>query len=151
MLIVINFGGFATTLARQNQAVVGAVEMLAHQKTIECLNAMQQALLNYATNAIKFTPRDGQVIVSIEKFLGFVGILVRDNGIGVLKQDAAYIFDRFYKADKAHAPGSGTGLGLSISKMILEKHGQHIELLDSEDGAAFRFTLQRVNGHEGSK
>ena len=54
-------------------------------------------------------------------------------------------------AYKSLQTGSGTGLGLSISKMILEKHGQRIELLDSEDGAAFRFTLQRVNGHEGSK
>ena len=121
--------------------------------TVRCdRDQIEQVLINLIDNAIKFTPNGGVIQITT----GYISsdtlsVTVRDNGIGVLKQDAAYIFDRFYKADKAHAPGSGTGLGLSISKMILEKHGQHIELLDSEDGAAFRFTLQRVNGHEGSK
>ncbi len=121
--------------------------------TVRCdRDQIEQVLINLIDNAIKFTPNGGVIQITTGYMSSdTLSVTVRDNGIGVLKQDAAYIFDRFYKADKAHASGSGTGLGLSISKMILEKHGQRIELLDSEDGAAFRFTLQRVNGHEGSK
>ena len=60
-------------------------------------------------------------------------------------EDAPYIFDRFYKADKSHTVGKGTGLGLAICKRILEKHGQSIRLVPSATGAAFEFTLK--SGH----
>ena len=57
-------------------------------------------------------------------------------------EDREKIFDRFFTADRAHTAGKGTGLGLSICRRILEMHGQSIRLLDTEEGAAFRFTLQ---------
>ena len=69
-------------------------------------------------------------------------ITVRDNGSGVAPEDREKIFDRFFTADRAHTAGKGTGLGLSICRRILEMHGQSIRLLDTEEGAAFRFTLQ---------
>lgn len=106
---------------------------------------IEQVLINLVDNAIKFTPEGGRIQIGTEEIdAKTLAVTVRDNGVGILKQDADFIFDRFYKADKSHSSGSGTGLGLAISKMILEKHGQRIELLDSEDGAAFRFTLQRA-------
>lgn len=113
---------------------------------------IEQILINLLDNAIKFTPNGGVIqIITNNLNNNTLSVTVRDNGIGILKQDADYIFDRFYKADKSHASGSGTGLGLSITKMILEKHGQNIVLLDSNDGAAFQFTLQRVHTHEEAK
>ncbi len=106
---------------------------------------IEQVLINLVDNAIKFTPEGGVIEISTDPMNAeTLAVTVRDNGIGILKEDAGFIFDRFYKGDKAHAPGGGTGLGLSISKMIMEKHGQSLELLDSTDGAAFRFTLQRA-------
>jgi len=69
-------------------------------------------------------------------------ITVRDSGSGVPPEDRDKIFDRFFTADRAHTAGKGTGLGLSISKRIMEMHGQGIRLLDTETGAAFRFTLE---------
>lgn len=114
---------------------------------------IEQVLINLLDNAVKFTPEGGSVHISTENLNGkTLAVTVRDNGIGVLNQDSEFIFDRFYKADKSHAAGSGTGLGLSISRMIMEKHGQRLELLDSEDedGAAFRFTLARVRESAGT-
>lgn len=106
---------------------------------------IEQVLINLVDNAVKFTPEGGMIEISTDPMdARTLAVTVRDNGIGVLKEDAGFIFDRFYKGDKAHAPGGGTGLGLSISKMIMEKHGQSLELLDCTDGAAFRFTLQRA-------
>ena len=67
---------------------------------------------------------------------------MRDNGIGVAEEDREKIFDRFFTADRAHTSGKGTGLGLSICRRIMEMHGQSLRLLDTDVGAAFRFTLE---------
>lgn len=107
---------------------------------------IEQVLINLIDNAIKFSPQGG--IIQIKTAIiddKTISVTVKDDGIGILKQDAPFIFDRFYKADKAHTGGNGTGLGLAISKMIMTKHNQTIELLDENDGASFRFTLERSN------
>ena len=57
-------------------------------------------------------------------------------------EDRDRIFDRFFTGDRAHTSGKGTGLGLSICQRIMEMHGQTIRLLDTAEGAAFRFTLE---------
>ena len=66
------------------------------------------------------------------------------NGTGVAEEDREKIFDRFFTADRAHTSGKGTGLGLSISRRIMEMHGQSLRLLDTDEGAAFRFTLEHA-------
>ena len=71
-------------------------------------------------------------------------ITVRDDGPGVAPEDRDRVFERFFTADRAHTTGKGTGLGLSICQRIMEMHGQTIRLLDTEKGAAFRFTLEHV-------
>ena len=70
-------------------------------------------------------------------------VTVSDNGIGILPEDRPRVFERFFTADRAHTSGKGTGLGLSICQRIMEMHGQSIRLLDTEEGAAFAFTLER--------
>ena len=66
---------------------------------------------------------------------------IAGGGPGVSAEDAPHIFDRFYKADKAHTTGQGTGLGLAICKRIIENHGERLELINSDTGAVFEFTL----------
>lgn len=63
------------------------------------------------------------------------------------------MFDRFFTADRAHTAGKGTGLGLSICKRIMEFHGQSLRLLDTAEGTAFAFTLEKAEkrGIHGSK
>ena len=68
---------------------------------------------------------------------------VKDNGIGIPAADAPYIFDRFYKVDKAHTVGKGTGLGLAICKRIMDRHNQQLRLVSGEGGAEFEFTLEK--------
>ena len=72
-----------------------------------------------------------------------VFVTILDNGETISPEDAPHLFDRFYKADKAHTVGKGTGLGLAICKRIMEKHGQRIYLLPVQEGAAFEFTLEK--------
>jgi signal transduction histidine kinase len=102
---------------------------------------IEQVIINLAENAIKFTPQGGKIIIATRETEKQVSLIVSDNGTGISKQDAPFIFDRFYKSDKAHTAGKGTGLGLSICRKIMEKHGQTIRLLSGENGASFEITL----------
>ena len=103
---------------------------------------IDQVVINLLDNAIKFTDRGGKITLSSRVRSGKAEITVRDNGIGVAEEDREKIFDRFFTADRAHTSGKGTGLGLSICRRIMEMHGQSLRLLDTDVGAAFRFTLE---------
>ena len=103
---------------------------------------IEQVVINLLDNAIKFTPESGKIVLESEVTDGIAKITVRDSGSGVAPEDRDKIFDRFFTADRAHTAGKGTGLGLSICKRIMDMHGQSIRLLDTEEGAAFQFTLK---------
>ena len=103
---------------------------------------IEEVVINLLDNAVKFTGEGGEIVLSSSVSGGTAEITVRDNGIGIPKEDRDKIFDRFFTADRAHTSGKGTGLGLSICKRVLEMHHQSIRLLDTETGAAFRFTLE---------
>ncbi len=103
---------------------------------------IEQVAVNLIDNAIKFTPDGGQITLRVRAEAGLCTVTVQDNGIGILPEDRPRVFERFFTADRAHTSGKGTGLGLSICQRIMEMHGQRIILLDTEDGAAFAFTLE---------
>lgn len=91
---------------------------------------MEQVIINIISNAIKYTPENGQVEVQVLEREGRAIIRVKDDGIGIPAEDLAHIFDRFYRVDKARTRNmGGTGLGLSIAKEIIAAHEGHIEIL----------------------
>lgn len=102
-----------------------------------------QVLTNLIDNAIKFLPeKNGVLTLSVLPTGAQCVVSVKDNGPGISADDLPFIFDRFYKADKAHTSGMGTGLGLSIVKKILEQHGQSIRCQSGLNGTEFLFTLE---------
>ena len=111
---------------------------------------IQQVIINLLDNAIKFTPEKGTITLITREEKGHVILRVKDTGVGILPQDAPHIFDRFYKADKAHTVGKGTGLGLAICARIMERHGQKIRLVSGEGGAEFEITLEKGQSNGGS-
>jgi signal transduction histidine kinase len=94
------------------------------------LRRLRQLFLNLITNAIKYTPRGGRVDVSLSHRIGNeIAFTVRDSGIGISAGDLPYVFDRFWRADRARSRGgerSGFGLGLSISQWIAQAHGGRV-------------------------
>lgn len=107
------------------------------------------AVRHLLDNAIYFTQKDGQIWLRayISRNPGdeppAVTIEVRDNGIGISEDELPFIFDRFYKVDKARTlSGSGAGLGLSMVKKIVDIHRGRIEV-DSrpDEGSVFRIVL----------
>ena len=103
---------------------------------------IEQVIINLLDNALKFTGEDGKIRLSSAVNGNTVEVTVWDNGPGIPPEDRDRIFDRFFTGDRAHTSGKGTGLGLSICQRIMEMHGQTIRLLDTAEGAAFRFTLE---------
>lgn len=92
---------------------------------------LYQAFLNLLTNAIKYTPDGGSVVVNGRTLPGFVEVTVADTGIGISPEDQALIFEKFGKLGRAELhssskikfKGGGPGLGLSITRGIVEAHG----------------------------
>ena len=70
-----------------------------------------------------------------------VRFTIANNGPRIAENDLPYIFERFYKADKAHTSGQGTGLGLSICQRIMQQHGSKIEVRSNAFETAFEFVL----------
>lgn len=103
-----------------------------------------QVVRNLVDNAIKFSPKGGTLTLKTEVGKKDVRIYVQDEGVGIAPEDLPYVFDRFYKAEKAHTPsGSSTGIGLSIVKRIVEQHGQTITVESPPGkGTCFTFTLK---------
>jgi len=106
---------------------------------------IEQVLYNIIDNAIKHLHDNGNLTIRTSLVHDIVTVLVINDGASILPEDQPHVFERFYKSDKAHTIGkdSGTGLGLSICKRILEMHGQIIQLVPVNKGAAFEFTLRK--------
>ena len=95
---------------------------------------MKQALRILIDNSIKYTPANGEIVVSVENSDSMVRISVQDNGIGIDAQNLPYIFDRFYRSDESRARKTGgSGLGLAIMKWIIDRHGGEIEVISRKD------------------
>lgn len=102
---------------------------------------ISQVLSNVISNAIKYSPDNSTVTVSTDITEKYLKITVKDNGLGIPKEDLPRIFERFYRVDKARSRAmGGTGLGLAISKEIMELHKGMITA-ESEYGKGTAMTL----------
>ncbi|WP_423798982.1 ATP-binding protein [Neobacillus sp. SAB-20_R2A] len=106
---------------------------------------IEQVLTNLIDNAIRHTPKDGSVTLKVTSEDKGVRMDVVDSGTGIPEEDLPFVFERFYKADKARTRGrSGTGLGLAIAKNIIDAHRGHISVQSKvEQGTTFSFILPR--------
>ncbi len=104
---------------------------------------LRQALVNILENSIRHGKEKGEVAIRLFVEGQEAVVEVEDNGPGIPNGDLPYIFERFYRADKARSRKSGgTGLGLSIVKHIMEAHGANYSLKSNEgEGTIFRFAL----------
>jgi two-component system OmpR family sensor kinase len=106
---------------------------------------LHQILLNLLHNAVKFTPDGGLITVSVAQQNGHVAISVTDTGPGIATAELPFLFERFYRGDRARArsdaaDAGGTGLGLAIAQGLAQTQGGHIDVT-STLGAGSAFTV----------
>jgi len=103
---------------------------------------LKQVLLNLVANAIQYTPKEGEIFLSLSQLGNQARIIVRDTGPGIPAEDLPHIFDRFYRAEKSRTRSqtSGFGLGLSIASWIIEHHGGEIKV-ESKEGKGTTFVI----------
>ncbi len=102
---------------------------------------IKQLLLNLVDNAIKYGIPNGEMNLGAELTGGELKLIVRDNGIGIPKEEQGKIFDRFYRVDKSRSrQQGGSGLGLSIVQWIVNAHGGRIQV-ESQKGEGTTFTV----------
>jgi len=105
-------------------------------------NRIEQVLVNFINNAVKYAPDSGEIVINVVKLENNVRISVTDYGPGIDKAKQRHLFDRYYRTDYSGEQYSGLGLGLYISAEIVKKHGGQFGV-DSEPGkgSTFWFTL----------
>lgn len=97
-------------------------------------DGLEQILLNIAGNAVKYTPENGNVWIKAYKEAKNIYISIKDDGIGIPKEDQTRVFERFYRVDKARSREfGGTGLGLSIAKQIAEAHNSTLSINSEQE------------------
>ncbi|MBC8098995.1 MAG: HAMP domain-containing histidine kinase [Armatimonadetes bacterium] len=104
---------------------------------------LKQAVLNLIDNALKFTPDDGVVTLSLKRQGNYAVMSVTDTGVGIPNEDLSRVFDRFYQSDpsRVRQQGEGFGLGLSITHWIVTAHGGSIHA-ESDPGKQTTFIIQ---------
>ena len=102
---------------------------------------LRRLMINLLENAIRYTPAGGTVSASVERSDGAVHLAVTDTGVGIAAQDAARVFERFYRAGEARSrKDGGFGLGLAIVRWIAESHKGTVACV-SEVGRGSKFTV----------
>ncbi len=101
---------------------------------------LERIIGNLVDNAVKHSPANGAITLAIESG-ETVGLVVRDQGLGVPHQDQAQLFNRFFRGETRHRDGNSTGLGLAIAKAAAEAHGGRLEFVGNDPGAVFRVVL----------
>ncbi|MCS6835779.1 MAG: hybrid sensor histidine kinase/response regulator [Anaerolineae bacterium] len=106
-------------------------------------NRLEQLFDNLISNAIKYTPPNGQVHVVLERLPETLLVEVRDSGFGIPEEALPHLFTAFYRVrTPRHGPINGTGLGLAIVKSLVDLHGGQIEVSSIVDqGTTFRVML----------
>ncbi|TDF92335.1 sensor histidine kinase [Paenibacillus piri] len=107
---------------------------------------LYQVWMNLIGNAIKFSPPNGTIAVTVKLTTDEIAVMIADEGIGISKADQAHIFERFFKADRSrNRTEGGSGLGLAIASKIVKLHGGTIGVRSEQgEGAEFKVTLPAI-------
>jgi signal transduction histidine kinase len=134
----------------QSMAVYGGIKSVSivfiseiKEKLIACdADKIERIMLNLLSNALKFTDKDGSIIVNINSYDNKVYISVKDDGIGIPEDKLKLIFQRFRKGDRSFTRNrEGSGIGLSIVKALVELHNGSITV-ESKYKKGSKFTIE---------
>ncbi len=148
------------SVADFTESLVDNLQVLAREKSISLRAAIEnkqllirgdpdkltQVLTNLIQNACKFTPQGGEVRLEVGSGeAGFVQICVADTGCGIPPDEAAHVFDKFYRGTSSKGEARGAGLGLAIAKHFVQLHQGRIWVESTpEQGSRFYLTIPQA-------
>ncbi|WP_243190686.1 sensor histidine kinase [Clostridium gallinarum] len=110
---------------------------------------LEQVLTNLISNALKYTPKDNDVIIEVNSINNIITISIENKGVHIPEEEIDNLYNKFYRIDKArNSSNNSNGLGLSIVKRILTLHESSYILSNTENGVKFEFTLKKANDEE---
>jgi signal transduction histidine kinase len=113
-------------------------KVIANERRIE------QVIVNFFTNAIRYTPEQESILVTTSEDQDTVKICIENKGAHIPDEQLEKIWDRFYRGEPSRQRSTGgTGLGLAISKKILEMHGVSYGVSNTSNGVLFYFHLNK--------
>ena len=131
-----SIGNSEQVIISSNLQIAPGVSVMLDQKKFE------KIINNYLSNALKFTPPNGQVLVEAEQKGQYLNIFVKDTGRGIHPEDLPHVFNRFYQSTRGGTPAEGgTGIGLSLSKELGQLMGGKV-WAESTLGQGSTFYLQ---------
>jgi signal transduction histidine kinase len=109
------------------------------------LKSLERALMALVDNAIKFSPRGGDVNINLSRDGEKIFVAVEDHGIGIPKENLPHIFDRFHHLEKSGDDlFSGIGLGIAITRQVIEQHHGSLDVVSTPGkGSTFTLTLKQ--------
>ncbi|MCZ6941412.1 sensor histidine kinase [Bacillus mycoides] len=141
--------GVIEEICEQLSAEIEKKELSVHKhicpaEVIGNQNRIEQVIVNFITNAIRYTPEKEDIIISIIDGKDHIKVCIENKGAHIEEEQLDKIWDRFYRVDAARKRSQGgTGLGLAISKNILELHDAEYGVKNTEDGVLFYFYLPK--------
>ena len=131
---------------KRARPLAGKRQLVIHRQEDLVVNGdshrLKRLIGNLIDNAIRYTPEDGTITLSLFRDGDWACLEVGDTGVGIAPQHLPHIFDRFYRADKARSRSKGgAGLGLALVKDIAEQHGGMVTVT-SEPGKGSTFTVR---------
>ncbi|OOM75528.1 alkaline phosphatase synthesis sensor protein PhoR [Clostridium puniceum] len=107
---------------------------------------LKQVFINLISNGIKFNNINGSIWVNVRSDVNSVIIEIKDNGMGIKKEDLPYVFERMYRGDKSRHKIEGSGIGLTLVKKILTLHSAIIDVESKENkGTTFTVCINKNN------
>lgn len=119
--------------------------LLAPTQVVANRHRIEQVVVNFLTNAIRYTPEQNEIVVEAEEGTDTVIVSIENKGVHIPAEQLEQIWDRFYRGESSrHRSTGGTGLGLAISRQILELHGATYGAKNTEEGVLFYFELKKA-------
>jgi signal transduction histidine kinase len=112
---------------------------------------LERVLDNIVSNAIKYSPNGGDILIEVARDRGWGVLSVQDHGVGIPTADLPHVFERYRRARNVSAKFAGTGLGLAGAKDLIELHGGSISVTSVEGGGSkfvVRLPLKRPRRRE---
>lgn len=106
------------------------------------VDRVEQVIANFLTNAIKYSPSGGEIIVNVQTNASEAVVSVTDSGIGIPSSALPRIFERYFRAPGSEKAAKGIGLGLYVTKRLVEAHGGRVEVTSEVGkGTTFSFSV----------